>query len=400
MTTSNAIATSDINETPADEAITSDVHVPSVTLSAALLHHEIGFMAELHLPKNGVLGNVLLEIGGGTLQLTATDGCATVITRIPVTGSDSFVATLKADKFYAACKCFPVGDAQLSFADGRVILAVDALRCKLKDRPEAVQAIRSHRQVGASGQTAVLSAGCILPILEQSAPFVPKEEHPTIERGVFLSIGDPIAAFTLDHCRAIKASALSDAPLNLGHLFVARQFLQLLLNVTPVGDDALFVGVHGNDLRVECAPRVIVIRDALRAKISAAHLFTKLPEPAATVTVDADSVARSLRKLALVSEGRVRAVELTAEPKKLILRASNEETFDGEIELDAETVGFGTCGINARDLLQFIKVKSGQSLQIRIPTQGNLVLVSSGETQFVMTVVKMPELKAEPEQAP
>jgi DNA polymerase III sliding clamp (beta) subunit (PCNA family) len=400
MTTSNASATPDINENLADETILSDVHIPAVTVSTILLRHEIEFMAELHLPKNGLLENVLLEIKGGALQLTATDGCATVIMRIPVAGSDSFVATLKADKFYAACKCFPAGDAQLSFADGRVILELDALRCSLKDRPEAAQAIRSGSTVGASGQTALVSAGCLVEVLEQSAPFAPKKRQYTkIEMGVFLSIGNPIRAFTLDHCRAIKVSARANTPLNLGHLFVARQYLQLLMNVTPVGDDdALFLGVHGNDLRVECAPRVIVIRDALRAKIRAAQLFTKLPEPAATVTLDADSLLIPFQQLALVWEGRVRSVELTVEPGKLILGASNESTFDGEIEIEAETVGLGTCAINAGDLLQFIKVRSGEKLQMHIPTQGNPVLVSSGETQLVTTTIA-PEPKAEPEPA-
>jgi DNA polymerase III sliding clamp (beta) subunit (PCNA family) len=374
---------------------TPNIFDQSVSVSSVLLKHEMKFMACLSLRKSDqMFQSMLLDASDGILHLTATDGHATVMTRLAVSGCGSFIVALDAKKLYAACERLPGQESQLSMSEGTLTLTSGTFLGRYKHVADAVTAIGSLTAIGASGHSAVFSAASILKLLTTIRAFVSRKSlflKATGQDvgGAFLIIEDELVALAATGYRALAAYAARDRGLLSARVFISRAYVDLLLNITPDWRDDLFLGIHDADLRVECAPRVVVFRNALRASVPVFNLFKDFPPPLATATVNADAICGPVRRLRTASEGKTRPIELTTGPGKLILRASNENSFDGEEELDAETQGLGTCVVNANDVLQFAKGNLGKRLSVEIPAEPTTVQLRSGICRLLIQPVRM-----------
>jgi DNA polymerase III sliding clamp (beta) subunit (PCNA family) len=368
----------------------------AATVSAALLRHEAEFVATLGLPKNDMLlRNVLLEVESGFLRLTVTDGRASIITRVPVSRADFFVAAVDATKFLAVARFFKTGDMHVSFVEDVLQLQHGFSNFSMGHVPEAVEAIRSHAMIAGSGQTLTLKAGPIIRAVEDVVSFIPKKGvvlKGTDVCGAFLTVGQAISTFAIDGYYAIEASGESTGYEMAVRVFFPKNALKPLLNVSPAMKDKIFIGIHGTDLRIECAPRVILVRSTSCSKLGSLDIFSKIPEAAAKVMIHGGTLLNALRRQRLAWDGPVRPIELTTAPNKLILRVVNGHHFDTEEEVEAEIAGTALCTVNAESLLGYLRTRITESVELLITANPKLVQLSTGTTRFLVTCLPAAEV--------
>ena len=341
-----------------------------LTLSAAVLERELGLLQGVveRRTTHQILGNVLLEVRESKLTLTATDLDTTFVSEVDAKSVKSTGAvTVPARRLYDVLRDLP-SEAEISL---KVLenhhVAISCKDPKLRIRLNGLPATDyPTRPEAGDGPTLVLSFGALRRMVDKVRFAVSTEEMRLQLQGALLKT---------------KTGGTAEMVATDGHRLA-------LVEVEGVKADAGFEGVLVSkkildelgklDASEETPVSIVRGTNHIGFKVGARRLYAKLDERRfpdyekviskendKRATVSREGLLGAVRRIALLSGDRTKAVSLGFGPGQLLVSSESQDVGDGSQELPASFDQAPlTLRLNARYLEQFLEAAETKEVQL------------------------------------
>ena len=341
-----------------------------LTLQAAAFERELGLLQGVveRRTTHQILGNVLLEARESGLTLTATDLDTTFISEIEAkTITSSGAVTVPARRLFEVLRDLPAeADISLKVLQNHHV-AISCKEPKLRIRLNGLPATDyPTRPEAADGPTLILTFGALRRMVDKVRFAVSTEEMRLQLQGALLRT---------------KAGGIAEMVATDGHRLA-------LVEVEGVKADSGFEGVlvskkildELGKLDASEETNVSIVRGVnhIGFKVGSRRLYAKLDERRfpdyekviskendKRATVSREGLLGAVRRIALLSGDRTKAVSLGFGPGQLLVSSESQDVGDGSQELPAAFDQAPlTLRLNARYLEQFLEAAETKDVQL------------------------------------
>ena len=341
-----------------------------LTISATLLAKELGLMQGVVEKRttHQILTNVLLEAKDDRLSLTATDLDTTFLSEVEANVKTPGAVTAPARRLYEVLRELP-GDASVRL---RVLenhhVELDCKSPKLRIRLNGLPATDyPTRPEAAGGPVLTLSFGALKRMVEKVRFAVSTEEMRLQLQGALLKVKkDAVEMVATDgHRLALVEVEGAEAENGFEPVLVSKKILDELGKL-DAGDDTPVTVIRGtNHIGFSVGNRRLFSKLDERRFPDYEKVISK--ENNKKAVVSRGELLGAVRRIALLSGDRMKAVSLAFKPGALVVSAESQDVGDGDQEMSA-TYGDTpvTLRLNARYLEQFLEAVDSDEVNLSV----------------------------------
>ena len=341
-----------------------------LTVSAALLAKELGLMQGVVEKRttHQILTNVLLEAKDGRLSLTATDLDTTFLSEVEAAVKTPGSVTAPARRLYEVLRELP-SDSQVRV---RVLenhhVEIDCKNPKLRIRLNGLPATDyPTRPEAAGGPVLTLPFGALRRMVEKVRFAVSTEEMRLQLQGALLKVkasGVEMVA-TDGHRLALVEVDGAEAESGFEPVLVSKKILDELGKVDAPDDTPVSVVRGTNHIGFVLGSRRLFSKLDERRFPDYEKVISK--ENNKKAVVKREELLGAVRRIALLSGERMKAVSLAFKANAVVVSAESQDVGDGDQEMDA-TYGDTpvTLRLNARYLEQFLEAVDSEEVHLTV----------------------------------
>jgi DNA polymerase-3 subunit beta len=341
-----------------------------LSLPAAIFERELGLLQGVveRRTTHQILGNVLLEAGGSKLTLTATDLDTTFVSEIEVTSIKSGGAvTVPARRLYDVLRDLPpAAEIGLKVLENHHVVVScrdPKIRIRLNGLPATDYPTRPEPR---DGPTLVLGFGALRRMVEKVRFAVSTEEMRLQLQGALLRTkpGGTVEMVATDgHRLALVEVEGVTADASFDGVLVSKKILDELGKLDVPEETSVNIVRGPNHLGFQVGSRRLYAKLDERRFPDYEKVISKENEKKATVSREA--LLGAVRRIALLSGDRTKAVSLGFGPGQLLVSSESQDVGDGSQEVAASFDQSPlTLRLNARYLEQFLEAAETKEVQL------------------------------------
>jgi DNA polymerase-3 subunit beta len=327
-----------------------------------------------------ILSNVLLEVGDGSLGLTATDMDLTIVETLPAVVAESGATTAPAHTLYDIVRKLPEG-AQIQLESGgeggQMTLRAGRSRFALQTLPKDDFPAPGG---GALPHQFALAGSDLKTLVDRTRFAISTEETRYYLNGIYLH-----AAKSGEHAvlRAVATDghrlARFEMPLPIGGadmpgVIVPRKTVGELRKLIDEVDERVDISLSDSRIRFAFGP--VVLSSKLIDGTFPDYQRVIPTGNDKVLKVDRRSFAEAVDRVSTISSEKSRAVKLTLRPQGLTLSATSAENGSASEELEVDYGGSALeIGFNARYLLDIAQQIQGEGAQFALADSGSPTVV-------------------------
>lgn len=288
-----------------------------------------------------ILTNVLLQVSGQQLWLTATDNELQLqgVSNLP-TPFEQVMLTVPARKLMDICKSLPENaEIELEFAEKNLLLRSGKSRFRLATLPAEQFPVMEAQP--SSVEFAVRQCE-LLHLLQQTHFAIAQQDVRYYLNGLLLTFGDNMmrAVATDGHRLALSELPAEASTENIPsdcQVLIPRKAVHELVRLLEPFEQTVQVAIHEQQLRV-----VGVDFNFMTKLISGRYpdYNRVIPaNPSMELIIEKDLIKQAVSRAAILSNENARGVRLQLYPNLLCIRANNPDHETAEEELDVEYHG-------------------------------------------------------------
>ncbi len=343
-----------------------------LNVPAAIFSRELGLLQGVveRRTTHQILGNVLLDARDGRLTLTATDLDTTFVSEIhPVTVKTGGAVTVPARRLYDVVRDLPAS-AEIGIKvleNHHVVLSCKEpkLRIRLNGLPASDYPTRPE---AAGGPTLSLTFGALRRMVEKVRFAVSTEEMRLQLQGALLkakSTGTAEMVATDGHRLALVEIDGVKTDGSFEPVLVSKKILDELGKFDAADDTPVSLTRGTNHLGFSIGARRLYAKLDERRFPDYEKVISKENDKRAVV--GREDLLGAVRRIALLSGERTKAVSLAFAPGQLVISSESQDVGDGSQEL-AITFEQGSLSLrlNARYLEQFLEVAETKDVHLYV----------------------------------
>lgn len=335
-----------------------------------------------------VLGNLLLELVGDQLRVTATD--LEVEMSVPgtaVTGERDGAVTVPARKLLDICRASPDGTVlRVEVVADKAIVRAGRARFTLATLPAADF---PRVQSTSAGELVELPQGELRRLLQGTYFAMAQQDVRYYLNGLLLELtGSRLRVVATDgHRMAVGETRLAAAAAENRRVIAPRKSIIEMLRVLGDGSDGVAqLRVDRDHFSLVCG------RVEFRSKV----IDGSFPDYERVIPrgyqkqadVPREALASALSRASILSNEKLRAVRLELQPGRLAIRASNAEAEEAEEELEVQYLGDPIeVGFNVGYLLDATNAMSGERVRLELQEASSSILLTDPDTTGFQYVV-------------
>jgi len=348
------------------------------------LQQVVGVVERRHtLP---VLSNLLLEVRGHELSLTATDMEVEMSARAAVEAAEDGETTIPARKFFEIVRALPDGcrvsvvvrGDKATVTAGRSRFTLTTLLAK--DFP-AIDALEGVERVS-------LAEGLLKDLIERSAFAMAQQDVRYYLNGLLFDLrGDSLRCVATDgHRLALCEAALPEGSRTQRQIIVPRKGVLELQRLLESGDRLVELELARNHLRLR-REDVSFTSKLIEGRFPDYEAVIPIGADQ-TVEIDREVLRSALQRAAILANEKFRGVKLEASPGLLRIVAHNPEQEEAYEELEAETrIDNLAIGFNVTYLLEALAALKGESVLLKLRDAHSSLLVREKDSERSRHVV-------------
>ena len=307
-----------------------------------------------------VLGNILLEVEGGTLSLSATDLEVSIKCHISQETDESGALTVNARRFLGIIRELEADEIDIS-ADSS-FLSIDCKRSHYKLPVTPKSDFPAFPNID-SGETFTADAGDLLDMLKKSTIAVLHEDIHKVLCGINLVVTEDkklVMVATDKHRLAVNQGVLDESGIQEKMSFIlpkkaVDELIKILAEVIKEQESSVTVRVSSNQLLFDFKTITFFTRLIDGVYPDYNRLIPK--GDFKTIYIDRDPLIRAVKRVSLLANENTRAIKLVFSKDILRICSNNTDAGDAteEIEYDYQGEEF-SVGYNYRYLLDVLSV--------------------------------------------
>ena len=340
-----------------------------LTLPASILARELSLIQGVVEKRttHQILTNVLLEAKGGALTLTATDLDTTLVTEIaPIALKSAGSVTAPARRLYDVVRELPPNaEIRLKVLENNHV-SLECKEPKLRIRLNGLPAgDYPTRPEPAGGPTLTLSFGTLRRMVDKVRFAVSTEEMRLQLQGALLKTkGGVVEMVATDgHRLALVEVEGAKAEAGFEPVLVSKKILDELVKLDAADDAPVTIMRGTNHIGFSVGSRRLFSKLDERRFPDYEKVISKENDKKAVVP--REELLGAVRRIALLSGDRMKAVSLAFQKDTLVVSSESQEVGDGsqEITIAYDSVAV-TLRLNARYLEQFLEAAETKDVHL------------------------------------
>jgi DNA polymerase-3 subunit beta len=340
-----------------------------------------------------ILANVLMEAKGDEVRFLATDLEVGLRSKCAASVSKGGALTLPAKKFYEIVKALPETDVRIEQDKGGVKVAADRFDSRMQTLPLEDFPIVPE---GTGQGSAVLPHKGLRDMIAKTQFAITGEDTRYFLNGALLVLKDDqmILVATDGHRLALVATKREVPDAEKGaepvRIILPKKTLLELARLLVDGDDDVKYERGENHLFFDIGGRVLISRMIEGQFPAYERVIPKGNDH--RVEIERERITSAIRRVALLSNERSRAVKLRLEDGKAEVTSSSPEFGEAREMLPVEYQGpaLQIC-FNAQYVLDFLGVVETDSIAFELKDEvSQVVLRPQGASDYEYTYVVMP----------
>jgi DNA polymerase III subunit beta len=336
-----------------------------------------------------ILANVLMEARGDQVQLLATDLEVGLRSRCSASVAKGGALTLPAKKFYEIVKALPETDVRIEQDNTTVTVAADRFDSRMQTLPR--EDFPTVPEAGGAGAT-VLAGKAFRDMVARTQFAITSEDTRYFLNGAQLVLKPESMTLvaTDGHRLALVTVPREGAPGEEIKVILPKKTLMELAKLLGDGDTEIRYEQGENHLFFQVGDRLLISR-----KIDGQFPAYERVIPKGNdkhVEFERDRLTNAIRRVALLSNERSRAVKLLIEPAKVEVTSSSPEFGEARELLSVEYQGpaLQIC-FNAQYVLDFLGVVDTDAVALDLKDEvSQAVMRPVGADGYDYTYVIMP----------
>jgi DNA polymerase III subunit beta len=333
-----------------------------------------------------VLSNVLLELSGTSLSLTATDLEVELIAKIELSepGTDGEI-TVPARKFLDICKSLPSDDLDFSHENQKVTLKCGRNKFTLttlpaSEFPAVEDTIATHELT--------LQQNQMKSVMEDTAFAMAQQDVRYYLNGMLFELtSNQLKAVATDGHRLAMSHLDSDiTEQGKTESIIPRKGIQELMRLLDNTEEAISVALSSNHLRVVTSQFTFTSK-LIDGKFP--DYDRVLPKNGdRTLIANRESLKNALSRAAILCNEKYRGVKLKLDGSLLIITANNPEQEEAEIDMGVEFQGENLeIGFNVSYLLDVLNTMKCEKVKWTLGDSNSSALIEDAEDGNAVYVV-------------
>jgi DNA polymerase-3 subunit beta len=337
-----------------------------------------------------VLGNVLMEADGDELRFLATDLQVALRTRCAASVAKGGRLTLPAKKFFEIIRVLPETEVRIEQDKSGVKVAADRFDSRMQTMP----AEDFPSLPGPSGEAGVvLPAGTLRQMIARTQFATTSDDTRYFLNGVLLISGaDSFALVATDGHRLALANAPREGgPAEETRVILPKKTVSELARLLAEVEGEIHYERQENHLFFRVGDRVLVSR-MIEAQFPAFERVVPKGNDK-FVEFERERLANALKRVALLSPERSRAVKFSIEEGKVEVSSSSPEFGEAKEVIQVEEYKGPALqiGFNGQYVLQFLDVVETDKVALELKDEvSQAVMKPVGQDGFDYTYVLMP----------
>lgn len=342
-----------------------------LTVQAAPLARELSLMQGVveRRTTHQILTNVLLEAREGKLTLTATDLDTTFLSELDgVAVKSSGAVTAPARRLFDVVRDLPASaDVKLKVLDNHHV-QLDCKEPKLRIRLNGLPASDyPTRPEAGTGPSLTLSFGALQRMVEKVRFAVSTEEMRLQLQGALLKAKNGNVEMVATDGHRLALVEVDGAKVDSGFepVLVSKKVLDELGKVDATEDTSVTIVRGANHIAFTIGPRRLFSKLDERRFPDYEKVISK--ENNLKAKADREELLGAVRRIALLSGDRMKAVSLAFKPGALVISSESQDVGEGDQEIaityDGPTL---TLRLNARYLEQFLEAAGTKDVLLAV----------------------------------
>jgi len=337
-----------------------------------------------------ILANVLMEAKGDELRFLATDLEVGLRSRCAASVAKGGALTLPAKKFYEIVKALPETDVRIEHDQAGVKVAADRFDSRIQTLP-----LDDFPTLPELGETAgvVLPRKAVREMISKTQFAITGEDTRYFLNGALLVLGtDQMSLVATDGHRLALVTVKREAPVEDAEVRVIlpKKTLLELGKLLAEGDEDVRYQRGENHLFFEIGGRVLISRTIDGQFPAYERVIPRGNDK--FVEFERDRITNAIRRVALLSNERSRAVKLQIGDGKAEITSSSPEFGEAHEQLSVEYTGapMQIC-FNAQYVLDFLNVVETDNVVLELKDEvSQAVMKPVGAVDYEYTYVVMP----------
>jgi DNA polymerase-3 subunit beta len=340
-----------------------------------------------------ILANVLMEARGDEVRLLATDLEVGLRSRCAASVSKGGALTLPAKKFYEIVKALPETDVRIEEDKGGVKVAADRFDSRMQTLP--LEDFPSVPE-GPGRGSAVLPRTGLREMIAKTQFAITGEDTRYFLNGALLVLkDDQMSLVATDGHRLALVSTRREVPEGEKggdpvRIILPKKTLLELARLLTEGEDDVRYERGENHLFFDIGGRVLISRMIEGQFPAYERVIPKGNDK--RVEIERERVTSAIRRVALLSNERSRAVKLRVEEGRAEVSSQSPEFGEAREEIPVEYKGpaMQIC-FNAQYVLDFLAVVETESVALELKDEvSQAVMRPLGASEYDYTYVVMP----------
>ena len=341
-----------------------------------------------------ILANVLMEAKGDEVRLLATDLEVGLRSRCAASVSKSGALTLPAKKFYEIVKALPETDVRIEEDKGGVKVAADRFDSRMQTLP--LEDFPSVPEGSGHGSAVLPSKGLREMIAKTQFAITGEDTRYFLNGALLVLKDDQMSLVATDGHRLALVSTKRDVPEGekggepVRIILPKKTLLELARLLTEGGDNEVKYERGENHLFFDIGGRVLISRMIEGQFPAYERVIPKANDKHAEI--ERERITSAIRRVALLSNERSRAVKLQIEEGRGVVTSQSPEFGEAHEEITVEYKGpaLQIC-FNAQYVLDFLAVVETDSIALELKDEvSQAVMRPLGASEYDYTYVVMP----------
>jgi DNA polymerase-3 subunit beta len=340
-----------------------------------------------------ILANVLMEAKGNEVRLLATDLEVGLRSRCAASVSKGGALTLPAKKFYEIVKALPETDVRIEEDKGGVKVAADRFDSRMQTLP--LEDFPSVPEGSGQGGAVLPSKGLREMIAKTQFAITGEDTRYFLNGALLVLKDDQMSLVATDGHRLALVSTKREVPeaekgAEAVRIILPKKTLLELARLLTEGDNDVRYERGENHLFFNIGDRVLISRMIEGQFPAYERVIPKSNDKRAEI--ERERIASAIRRVALLSNERSRAVKLQLEEDRAQVSSQSPEFGEAHEEIPADYKGpaLQIC-FNAQYVLDFLAVVETDSITLELKDEvSQAVMRPLGASEYDYTYVVMP----------
>lgn len=357
-------------------------------ISTTYLKNELNLAADIAAGKGTIpiLNNVMLRATDDRLTFHVSDLDLTMITQCPARSDSPWSLGASAKKLKEIAALLPDGECSLIADDGALRLTCG----RLKYRLPAISADTFPAVPETPAKQIEISAATFRELIKATMCAITQEESRYALHGAKLEADSKkLRLVATDGHRLSYAETV--LPVEGGEIdvLIPRGALANFLKLVDGGAETVTLRYNTSHVQFESGSRVLTSR-LLTGAFPNYHQV--LPDNKLKVIASAKALSAAVRRVALLSDERSRAIKMQFTGKEIELSAQSAEAGDASenVPVESSDITDVTIGFNATYLLEFFKMVEEGNAELLIKDGASQVEFRPVKNDFTLRYIVMP----------